>query len=271
MKNRSIYSILLSFVVTLSLLFTSCLSSLQEIADDLLFVPDGKTVQAYTNEEAIAAMKDALEEGIKFAAKELSKENAYYKNSLIKILLPPEAQPILNALNSIPGGSKLAEEVVLRLNRSAEESAKDTIDIFAKAIKSMTVVDGIKIVTGSKNAATIYLKEKCYDSLVLLYKPKVNAALNKPLVLDISANAAWKKLVTTYNEYAKIPNSVARLAGQAEPFPQVEVDLASYATKKALDGLFYKIEEEEAKIRENPFGYASNMIQKVFGAVKRGR
>ena len=87
MKNRFYLVPALCF----SLILTSCLSSLQEIADDLLLVPDTKTA-AYTNEEAIAAMKDALGEGIKFAASELSKENAYYKNSVLKILLPPEAE-----------------------------------------------------------------------------------------------------------------------------------------------------------------------------------
>ena len=48
----------------------------------------------------------------------------------------------------------------------------------------------------------------------------------------------------------------------------VEVDLSQYVTGKALDGVFVKVGEEEGKIRDNPWGYASNIIEKVFGAVK---
>ena len=258
------------FVLFFSVLFVSCISTLQDIAGDFLNSGSASSAKTYTNAEAITATKDALEEGIKAASSALSKENAYYKNEAIKILLPSEAEPILEVLSVIPGGSSLAEDVILRLNRTAEEAAKDTVSIFVTAIKSMTVSDGIKIVTGNKNAATEYLKEKCYDSLVNLYKPKVSSVLNKPLILNISANTAWTNLVTSYNKYASVPNYVARLAGKKEPFPAVEVDLAKYATEKALDGLFVKIAEEESKIRENPLQYASAMIQKVFSYVKKG-
>ena len=258
------------FVLFFSVLFVSCISTLQDIAGDFLNSGSASSAKTYTNAEAITATKDALEEGIKAASSALSKENAYYKNEAIKILLPSEAEPILEVLSVIPGGSSLAEDVILRLNRTAEEAAKDTVSIFVTAIKSMTVSDGIKIVTGNKNAATEYLKEKCYDSLVNLYKPKVSSVLNKPLILNISANTAWTNLVTSYSKYASVPNYVARLAGKKEPFPAVEVDLAKYATEKALDGLFVKIAEEESKIRENPLQYASAMIQKVFSYVKKG-
>ena len=110
----------------------------------------------------------------------------------------------------------------------------------------MTVNDGIKIVTGNKTAATDYLKSKTYNKLISLYKPKVSSALNKPLVLNISANKAWGSLTGAYNKVGSIPNKTARLVGKKEPFPKVEVDLATYATEKALDGLFIKIAEEES-------------------------
>ena len=129
----------------------------------------------------------------------------------------------------------------------------------------MTVNDGIKIVTGNKTAATDYLKSKTYDKLLALYKPKVSTALNKPLVLNISANKAWGSLTGAYNKVGAVPNKAAKLVGKKEPFPEVEVDLATYSTQKALDGLFIKIAEEE-----NPTDYASSLIKKIFGAVKSG-
>lgn len=261
---------LLPIILFFSMIVTSCLSTLQLIEYDLFPEYSSNRVPAYTNDEAISALKDALVEGIKSASVSMSKENAYYNNSLYKILLPKEAQPIMKVLYAIPGGKVLAEDVVLRLNRTAETAAKDTVSIFSSAIKSMTVVDGIKIVTGNKNAATQYLKEKCYSKLIGLYKPKISTVLNKPLVLNVSANTAWTNLVTNYNKYAAVPNSIAIIAGKEPPCPEVEVDLATYATEKALDGLFAMIEKEEANIRANPLEYSSKMIQKVFGYVKRG-
>lgn len=264
-KFISIFTLSLILIWSICVLFTSCLSTLSEIADSLDSVSNSKT--KFTNQEAITAMKDALVEGINSASLQLSKQDAYFKNATIKILLPEEAKPIMNVLNQIPGGQYLADDVILRLNRTAETAAKDTVPIFTSAIKSMTVVDGIKIVTGSKTAATDYLREKCYSKLESLYKPMISKALDKPLVMNVSANDAWEKLVTNYNKYGTIPNSAARLAGKPVPFPVVEVDLAKFATDKALDGLFEKISEEEIKIRKNPFNYSSDMIKKVFGSL----
>ena len=260
-------------VVLVLVVFTtvSCLSTLNAVASSVLGSSSSSSSSAaFTNSEAITAMKDALNEGIKSASANLSKKDGYFGNAALKILLPTEAQPILNTLNKIPGGQGLVDDVVLRLNRSAEESAKEVTDIFAQAIKEMTVADGIKIVTGNNTAATEYLKSKTYSKLVALYKPKVSSALNKPLVLNVSANKAWTNLTTSYNSVGAVPNKVAKLAGQKEPFPEVEVDLVTYSTEKALDGLFVKIAEEEKVIRKNPLNYASSMIQKVFGAVKSG-
>jgi hypothetical protein len=98
----------------------------------------------------------------------------------------------------------------------------------------------------------------------------VDAALAKPLVSDISAKKSWETLSTSYNKAGTVVNNAARLAGKKDPMPPVTVDLSSYATNRALDGLFLKIGEEEEKIRQNPLGYASGMIQKVFGALKKG-
>lgn len=226
--------------------------------------------EIFSNAEAVGAMKDALAEGIVASANELSAPNGYFGNAALKILLPPEAQTLISYIDRIPGGQKLVDDVILRINVSAENAAKEVAPIFKNAITSMTVEDGISIVCGADDAATSYLHDKTYSALMDLYQPKVSAALSKPLVLGISADTAWTQLITKYNEVAAPVNLVAKIAGQREPMPQIEVDLASYATGKALDGLFVKVAEEELKIRENPFDYASKLIQKVYGAIKDG-
>jgi hypothetical protein len=40
-----------------------------------------------------------------------------------------------------------------------------------------------------------------------------------------------------------------------------------YVTRKALDGLFLIIGEQEKKIRHDPVGTGSALLQKVFGAL----
>jgi hypothetical protein len=41
--------------------------------------------------------------------------------------------------------------------------------------------------------------------------------------------------------------------------------LDSYVTGKALDGMFYKVGQEEAKIRTNPAARTTDLLKQVFG------
>jgi hypothetical protein len=225
---------------------------------------------AISNADAVAAMKDALNEGIKSASSQLSVTDGYFGNALLKILLPPEAKSMVDSVAKIPKGQQLIDDVVLRLNRAAEDCAKDVVPIFVNAIATMSVDDGISILKGGDKAATAYLETKTRAALFDLYRPKVDAALDKPLVGDTSAKKSWDILCAAYNQAGKVANSSAKLMGKKEPMPPMSVDLAAYATNKALDGLFVKIGEEEAKIRKNPVSYASDTIKKVFGALKSG-
>lgn len=274
------------FLVVICCIFTVlCVSCLSTDLGSLAAGLGGKT-SPYTNSEAIEAMKSALTIGAQSSSDELSKEDAYYANPLLKILLPEEVNKALDAVNELSGltvfgfdiGSAVAdlsgdlvEDVVLGVNRSAEEAAKEVVPIFSSAITDMSVQDGITIVTGEKNAATMYLKDKTYDQLMDLYQPKMNAVLDKDLIGEASANDAWNTLTSKFNSIVenRAVKLAAALAGKTVPEP-ITTDLSEYVTGKALDGVFVKVEEEEAKIRENPFDYASDVVQKVFGAVKSG-
>lgn len=265
MKVRNFLFILI-FVVSFSLF--SC-----DTLFDILGL-NGSGDALFTNTEAVEAMKSALNIGAQNSSDDLSQENAYYNNPLLKILLPPEADVILDVLDKIPNGEELYNNVIKGLNRSAEEAAKEVVPIFSTAITDMTVQDGIGIVTGERDAATVYLKDKTYSQLMKLYAPKMDIVLDKPLIpgVNISTNTAWKNLVDAYNDNVAslddnfIGGIIGGLAGVTlEP---VEVDLSQYVTGKALDGVFVKVGEEEGKIRDNPWGYGKNIIEKVFGAVK---
>jgi hypothetical protein len=267
MKRASTLVAALCLAAYVSLALTGC-STLTSLANSAL--QTGKAPQI-TNDEAVQALRDALKAGIEAASKALSKTDGYFADAALKILLPPDAKNLVDNVSKIPQGKKLVDDVVLRLNRSAEEAAGGVVSIFVNAISGMSVSDGIAIVRGSDSAATDYLRKRTYDSLFNLFKPKVDEALGKPLVGGTSAKRAWEILVNAYNAAGKLPNEGAKALGKSAPMPPIDVDLARYATGKALDGLFSKIAEEEKKIRQNPLGYASKMIQKVFGARKDGR
>lgn len=249
------------FFVIISLLLSSCLT-MENINS---FLPVNR--EPFSNEEAVSALKEALVKGTEFSSGTLSAKDGYFGDETVKILLPEEAAVIINAIDKIPGGNTLIKDVILRINRSAEAGAAEIVPIFKDAVMSMTVTDGIKIVTGGENSCTEYLREKTYNSLYDMYLPIVTETLDMPLVLNTSANKSWNALMTGYNKAGSYVNSAARLAGKEEPMPEVNVNLADYVTQKALEGIFIKISEEEAKIRKNPMEYSSKIIEKVFGAL----
>ena len=156
----------------------------------------------------------------------------------------------------------MVDDVILRINRSAENAAKDVKPIFVDAITSMTIEDGLNILNGvstskvefDSTAATSYLRAKTYNSLFNLYEPKIGTALDQKIVGDVSTNDAWYLLTGNYNAICN-------------PGDEVETELGAFATSKALDGLFYKVGEEEKKIRKDPYKWALDILQKVFGSV----
>ncbi len=70
------------------------------------------------------------------------------------------------------------------------------------------------------------------------------------------------KLAEKYDEIAA---SGAKLGLVKEEDAQLE----DYVTRKALDGLFVVIAEEEKKVRQDPAGAASAILRKVFGALRK--
>lgn len=197
--------------------------------------------------DATQALKEALRVGSDTAVSSGSKVNGYFANQAIKILLPEEAQVIVNGVGSIPGiGQPLIDEVVLKLNRAAENAAPQALDILIGAITNITITDAIGIVNGDKDAATVYLRSATEQQISGLFRPHIETSLQ-----TVGAQQAWGQLTGIYN---------------AVPFvDDVNTDLADYTTNKALDGLFHLVAEEEGKIREDPVHQVSDILQKVFG------
>lgn len=229
-----------------------------------------------TEPEVIDGLKRALSIGSEKTADLLSKPGGYLNDAAIKILLPPEGTKVINDLQKAPGGPQIysktiepiVNDLIKALNSSAEEAAKEALPVFKDAVTGMSVTDAFSILKGQyKDAgsvsATRYFEDNTTPKLTALYKPKINDALNKPLVSKQSANSIWNNFVKSYNQVVASPaNLLLKLQKIQEP------DLPAYVTKRALDGMFNKIAVEEQRIRQNPTLYTDQIIQRVFGNQK---
>jgi hypothetical protein len=214
-----------------------------------------------TEEEVISGLKEALITGSKNSSQILSAENGYFGDAAVKILLPDEAKVIVDNISKIPGGDKLVDDVILRINRAAEDAAKEAAPVFANSIRQMTVKDAFNILRGADNAATTYLKNTTSTELYSLYKPKIQASTGKDIVGNISTMDSWTALTGKWNTLA---NSVAGRLANLKP---VNTDLNDYLTRKALDGIYLKVEGEELKIRKEVSARVSPTLQRVFGSL----
>src|SRR5689334_5126660 len=111
----------------------------------------------------------------------------------------------------MPGGANVVDDVFLRINRAAEDDAKEAKPIFVNSVKEMTFTDALQILRGPDNAATSYFKQKTSGQLSSLYRPKIHESLNKALVAGITTQQSWDKLTTTWNKFAG--SAVGQIAG----------------------------------------------------------
>lgn len=231
MKNITrIFSVLL-----VPFLFSGC-DTLEQIAKEAMNEP--------SITEIGQGLKDALGKGVTKGVNTLSAQDGYFK-SAYKILLPAEARTVTGKLKAVPGFSNIENELLEKINRGAEDAAKEAGPIFMSAIKGMTFQDATNILMGADNAATAYLNRTTYQQLYASFKPKIGNSLDK-----IGANSLWKSAADAYN---KIPLVT-----------KVNADLGDYVTTEALKGLFAKVEEEEKNIRRNATSRTSALLKKVF-------
>jgi hypothetical protein len=195
--------------------------------------------------EVAEGLKQALEQGISKGTDLASKTDGYFKNEMIKIWLPEDAQKVEKTLRQMGLGSEV-DRALLAINRGAERAAVEAKPIFVNAIKQMNIQDALAILKGEPTAATDFLKRTTNVQLVELFKPKIQASLD-----EVGATKYYGDLANSYN---KIPLTKQK----------VNPDLNAYVTQKAIDGLFLLIAEEEKNIREDPLGRTTDLMKKVF-------
>ena len=190
-------------------------------------------------------LKEALNVGIKKTIKSLGKNNGYFANQKVKILLPEEVRKTETVLRGIGLGPKL-DEFTLSMNRAAEKAAPLAADIFSTAIMEISFDDASKILKGGNTAATDYLKAKTYTKLLDLLQPAVRKTMNDYKVT--------KKFEAINDKVQSVP--------YINELP--DIDLNKYVSSKALDGLFYMLGQEETNIRTNPKARVTALLKDVF-------
>ncbi len=231
MKNIKLLLILL-----ISLQLSSC-AELQQAMNQL-------PQEGLSNAQIASGLKEALNKGIDKEVTKLMAPDGFYKDRMVKILLPQELQKVDQTLRDL-GMGQLADEGIKLLNSAASDAVKEAKPIFVAAIKTMTFDDAKKILLGDQTAATDYLRQKTENRLYQKFKPQVQQSLHK-----VKADEVWTKIINKYNQI---------------PFvDKVNPDLTDYVTKKAMAGVFIKVAVEEQKIRTDINERTSSLLKKVF-------
>ena len=215
----------------------SC-AELQQVANQLPNVGQNQTV------DISGGLKEALNNGISKQVSKLTSVDGFFKNEMVKILLPEELQKVDKTLRQIGMGS-LADEGLKVLNRAAEDAVKESTPIFVDAVKNMSFTDAKNILMGNENAATSYLQNSTTTALYAKFNPVIKNSFTK-----VGADKIWNQIITKYNAVPLVK--------------KVNPDLTDYTTNKALEGVFKMIAVEEKNIRTNISARTSTLLQNVF-------
>ena len=201
-----------------------------------------------TDAEAGRGLKAALETGAVRAVQLLGRPDGFLGNPQVRIPLPGWLEDAAKLLKAF-GQRRQVEELEIAMNRAAEAAVPLAKNLLLDAVRHITVQDAKQILTGGDTSVTEFFAVKTRDPLTGQFLPVVKKA------------TARVQLAQKYD----------RIAKKAQGFGLVKPEDASidhYVTRKALDGLYFMIGEEEKKIRRDPVGTGSALLSKVFGALR---
>jgi len=205
-------------------------------------------LSSISNTDATNGLKQALTDGSAAAVSKLGTAGGFLDNPKVKIPLPPALQRIESALR-FAGMRKQADDLVVAMNRAAEAAVPEAKTLLVDSVRQMSVQDAKGILTGGDTAATDYFRRTTQTQLTQRFLPIVKKATDQV------------GLAEQYNS----------LAGQASQLGLLKKDQSTvegYVTQKALDGLYVMIAEQEKALRQNPLGATSDIVKRVFGAMR---
>jgi len=203
----------------------------------------GLPPQAAPEESKTAlGLREALTVGAENAVARTGRIDGFFKNEVIKILMPEKLRRVETGLRAVGYGGKV-DEFILAMNRAAERAAASGKPIFWEAIQAITIEDAMGILAGGETAATEYFRGRTEEELATAFRPIVQQATN-----EFGVTRQYKDLI------------------QGLPFGNVQgLDIDEYVVGKTLDGLFYVLGEEEKKIRNDPAARITAILRDVFG------
>ena len=205
-------------------------------------------LSSITNTDAASGLRQALTDGASAAVAQLGVDGGFFNNPQVKIPLPPVLAKVEGAMRTF-GMKKQADDLILSMNRAAEAAVPEAKTLLVDAAKKMSLQDAKGILAGGSTSVTDYFRRTTSAQLTQRFLPIVKSATQ-------NVGAAQQ-----YNS----------LAGQAATFGLVKKDqstIEDYVTQKSLDGLYLMIGEQEKAFRANPIGATSDIVRKVFGAMK---
>jgi hypothetical protein len=201
-----------------------------------------------TNQDAARGIKGALDQGAASAIAKLGVPGGFLDNPKVKIPLPPALDEAAKVMR-LMGRGQDADELVVAMNRAAEQAVPAAKELLVTAVKTMSLDDAKRILTGGDNSVTDFFKAKTEGPLVAKFLPIVKQATDRV------------GLAKKYDEVAGQGAKIGLIKGDAANIDQ-------YVTHRALDGLYLMIGEEERAIRQNPAAAGSAIVAKVFGALR---
>ncbi len=224
--------------ILIALSLTTC-AELQQVVNQL-----PQSTGSIGNNQIASGLREALNFGIEKQVNKLTQTDGFYKNDLVKILLPDELQKVDRALRDI-GLSSLADEGLKAINRAAEDAVKEATPIFIEAVRGITFNDAKSILMGGDSAATQYLTAKTQTALYNKFHPVINQSFAR-----VGADKIWSNLITKYNSLPFVSD--------------VNPDLTDYVTAQALNGVYTMIAVEEKDIRNNISARTTTLLKSVF-------
>ena len=217
--------------------FFGC-AELQQVANQL------PGILEQGNLDIAGGLKEALNNGISKQVTKLTATDGFFKNEAVKILLPEELKKVDAGLRKI-GMSKLADDGLRAINRTAEDAVKEATPIFVNAVTGMSFTDAKNILMGNESAATTYLQGSTSTALYGKFNPVI-----KNSFAYVGADKIWTQIITKYNSIPLVK--------------KVNPDLTDYVTNQAMNGVFKMIAVEEKEIRTNINARTSNLLKNVF-------
>lgn len=205
-------------------------------------------LDAYSPQQQIASLKQALTQGAESAVRDLARVDGYLGNPKVRIPMPENLRKVDSALRKV-GLGRYADEFITSMNRAAEAAVPEAKALLITAVKNMTVNDAKDILLGNDDAATQYFRRNTESTLAARFRPIVAQSMDKV------------RLAQAYNRFADKGVKLGLVKEQ-------DAHLDDYITRKALDGLYLMIAEQEKAIRKDPLQATGDLARKIFSALR---